>query len=86
MSNKQKNKISSKKSPTNEAIDPDILYNFIDQTTEAQDEMILATKTLITCTQESKQAFDETKAEIKVSIHIYMKLNIYTNSNFLFRI
>ena len=72
MSNKQNTKNSSKKALTNDSVDPNILYNFIDQSTEAQDEIILTTKTLITCTQESKQAFDDTRTEIKVSIHIYM--------------
>ena len=49
------------------------MYNVIDQSTEAQDEIILTTKTLITCTQESKQAFDDTRTVIKVSKHV----NIY---------
>ena len=71
MSNKQ-TKNSSKKALTNDSVDPNILYNFINQSTEAQDEIILTTKTLITCTQESKQAFDDIRTEIKVSIHIYM--------------
>ena len=70
MSNKQKTKISSNKALTNDSIDPNILYNFIEQSTEAQDEIILTTKTLITCTQDSKKSFDDTRTEIQVSIEI----------------
>ena len=66
MSNKHKNKNSSKKSPTKETIDTNILYNFINQTTEAQDELMLTTKTLITSTKETKDAFNETKKELQV--------------------
>ena len=40
MTNKQKTKNSSKKALTNDSVDTNILYNFIDQSTEAQDEII----------------------------------------------
>ena len=66
MSNKHKHKNSSKKSPTKETLDPNILYNFIDQQTEAQDELMQTTKTLITCSKKTKDAFKETTKELQV--------------------
>ena len=61
MSNKNKIKIHQKNH-----LNTKILYNFIDQSTEAQNELILTTKTLITCTKETKDAFNETKKEHQV--------------------
>ena len=84
MSNKQKTKISSKKALTNDSIDPSILYNFIEQSTEAQDEIILTTKALITCTQDSKKSFDDTRTEIQVSIEISIWKWNCTNRNLFF--
>ena len=78
MSNKHKHKNSSKKSPTKETLDPNILYNFIDQQTEAQDELIQTTKTLITC---SKESFQRNHQRTSGIVYQFLCNILFTNSN-----